>query len=116
MAFTIECALPAIHQQAQLVLAPDERSQSTRHRRCSEPLSHSAWLDYTVKLKRPFHAFERLRTAIFNHEQPGDQLMRSRGYQYRAGSGRCLHPRGYVRSIAENIGILARAGANHHRT
>ena len=41
--------------------------------------------------------------------------MRSRGYEYRAGSGRRLHPRGDIGRIAEYVGILAGAGANHHR-
>ena len=82
----------------------------------SVPPAHAAWLDYPVKLDRPFDSLERLRSAIFDHEQPGDQPMRSRGYQYCAGICRCLHPRGYVRSIAENIGVPAGARANHHRT
>jgi hypothetical protein len=48
----------------------------------------------SVKLDRPFDALERLRSAIFNHEQPEDQPMRICGYQYRARSCRRLHPRG----------------------
>src|SRR5579864_9721165 len=80
LAVAFEGALPTIHQQAQFVLAPDEWSQSTRRCRRFESSAHSAWLDYLVKLNRPFHALERLRSAIFNHEQPRYQSMRSRGY------------------------------------
>ena len=36
------------------------------------------------------------------------------GYQYRARSGGCLHPRGDIGSIAENIGIPAGPSPNHH--
>jgi len=51
--------------------------------------------------RHPFDAFERLRSAVFNYEQPGDQPMSIRGYQYSAWSSGCLHPRGDVRSISE---------------
>jgi len=114
-AFIIEGAFPTIHHQAQLVLAPDEWSQSTRCGYCFEPPSYSAWPHYPVKLNRPFHALKRLRSAIFNHEQPGDQPMRSRGYQYRVGRGCCLDARCEIRSIAEYVGFLASTGTNHHR-
>jgi hypothetical protein len=114
-AFIIEGAFPTIHQQAQLVLAPDEWSQCMRCCGRFEPPSYSAGLDYPVKLDRPLDALERLRPAIFNHEQPGDQPMRSRGYQYRVGRGCCLDARCEIRSIAEYVGFLASTGTNHHR-
>src|ERR1700732_1522995 len=107
LAIAIKGSFPTIHQQAQFVLAPDEWSQCMRCCGRFEPPAHAAWLDYPVELDRPFDSLERRRSAFFNHEQPGDQPMRVRGYQYRARSGRCLHPRGDVRSIAEYIGILA---------
>ena len=115
LAFAFEGTFPAIHQQAQFVLAPDEWSQSSRRRRRFEPPAYSAGLDYPVKLDRPFDALERLRSAIFDHEQPGDQPMRIRGYQYRAGIGGRLHARGDIGRVAEYIGVLAGACANHHR-
>ena len=106
LAFAFEGTFPTIHQQAQFVFAPDKWSQSTRCRGRFEPSSYSAWLDYPVKLDRPFDPLERLRSPIFNHEQPGDQPMRIRGYQYRAGSGGRLHPRGDIGRVAEYIGCL----------
>ena len=115
LAFALERALPAIHQQAQFVLAPDERSQSTRRGRRFEPPAHSAGLDYPVKLDRPFDSLERLRAAILDHEQPGDQPMRRVGDQHRAGFRGRLHPRRDIGRVAEYIGILARACAHHHR-
>ena len=116
LAFTIEGALPSIHQQAQFVLAPDEWSQPTRCRGCFEPPSHSAGPDYPVKLDRPFDPLERLRPAILDHEQPRDQSMRRGGYQHGAWFRSRLHARGDIGSVAEYVGLLAGAGANHHRS
>ena len=115
LALAIEHALPSIHQQAQFVLAPDERRQSTRSRGRFEPPAHSARLDYAVEPDRPFDAFERLRAALFDHEQPRDQPMRRIGDHHRARLRRRLHPRGDIGRVAEDVGVLARARANHHR-
>ena len=115
LAFAIEGTLPTIHQQAQFVLAPDEWSQSTRCRCRFEPPAYSARLDYPVKLDRPLNPLERLRSAIFDHEQPGDQSMHLRGYNYRARIGGRLHSRGDIGRIAEYVGVFARACAHHHR-
>ena len=115
LAFAFERALPTIHQQAQFVFAPDEWSQPTRCRGCFEPPAYSARLDYPVKLDRPFNPLERLRSAIFNHEQPGDQPMRCVGDHYGAGFRSRLHPRGDIGRIAEYVGVFARACADHHR-
>ena len=104
LAFAFESMFPTIHQQAQFVFAPHEWSQSSRRRACFEAPAYSAWLDYPVELDRPFNPLERLRSAIFNHEQPGNQPMRICGYQYSARTGRSLHPRSDVGSIAKNIG------------
>ena len=38
------------------------------------------------------------------------------GYQYRAGSGGFLHPRGDIGRVAEYVRVLAGARAHHHRT
>jgi len=73
LAFTVEGAFPTIYQQAKFVLSPDELGQSTRRRCRFEPSSHSARLDYSIKLDWPFDTLERLRSPIFDHEQPGDQ-------------------------------------------
>jgi hypothetical protein len=107
--------LPAIHQQTQFVFAPNEWSQSSRRRACFEAPAYSAWLDYSVKLDRPVNPLERMRSPILDHEQPGDQPMRIRAYQYRARSGGRLHPRGDIGRVAEYVGLLARAGAHHDR-
>ncbi len=48
LAFAIQRPLPTVHQRAQFVLAPDERSQSAGCRRRFEPPAHSAGLDYAV--------------------------------------------------------------------
>ena len=104
LAFAIEGALPAIHQQAQFVLAPDEWGQSTRRRGRFEPPAHSARPDYAIKLDRPFDALERLRSAILDHEQPRDQPMRGVGDHHRAGFGGRLHPRGNIGRVAEDVG------------
>ena len=92
---------PAIHQQAQFVFAPDEWSQSTRCRGCFEPPAYSAGLDYPVKLDRPFDPLERLRSAIFNHEQPRDQSMRGVGDNHRAWICSRLDPCGDIGRVAE---------------
>ena len=115
LAFTFDGTLPSTHQQAQFVFAPDKRSQSTRCRGRFEPPAYSAGLDYTVKLDRPFNPLERLRSAILDHEQPGDQPMRIRAYQYRARSGGRLHARGNIGRVAEYVGVFARTCAHHHR-
>jgi hypothetical protein len=66
-------------------------------------------------LDGPFDPLERLRSAILDHQQPGDLPMRIRAYQYRARSGGRLHARGDIGRVAEYIGLLARARADHHR-
>ena len=115
LAFAIQSSLPAAHQQAQFVFAPDERSQSARSRCRFEPSAHSAGLDYPVKLDRPLNALERLRPAILDHEQPGDQPMHSVGDHHRAGLRGRLHPRGDIGRVAEDVGVFARTCAHHHR-
>jgi hypothetical protein len=115
LAFTFDGTFPSIHQQTQFVFAPDERSQSSRRRACFETPAYSADLDYPVKLERRLNALERLCSAILDHEQPGDQPMRIRAYQYRARSGGRLHSSGDIRRVAEYITVFAGTCADHHR-
>ncbi len=67
-------------------------------------------------MQGPLHALERRRPACLDHKQPRDQPMRILGDHYRAGSGGFLHPRGNIGRVAEYVGVLAGARANHHRT
>ncbi len=106
LAFTIQHALPTIHQRAQFVLAPDECSQSTPRCRRLQPPAHSAGLDNPVELDWPFDTLERRRSATFDHEQARDQVMGILGYHHRAGSGCLLHPRGDIGRVAEYVGLL----------
>jgi len=78
LAFTIQHALPTIHQRAQFVLAPDECSQSTGCCRFQPP-THSAGLDYPVELKPSLNTLECRRAACLYDEQPRDQPMRILG-------------------------------------
>src|SRR5215472_7427625 len=48
---------PTIIKQAQFVLTPDERGQPADCGGGFKPSSHSARLNYPVKLERPFDAF-----------------------------------------------------------
>ena len=41
--------------------------------------------------------------------------MRCVGYQHGAGIGCRLHPRGDIGRVAEYVGLLAGARADHHR-
>jgi hypothetical protein len=84
-------------------------------RACFETPAYSADLDYPVKLERPLNTLERLCSAILDHEQPGDQPMRIRAYQYRARSGGRLHSSGDIRRVAEYIAVFAGTCADHHR-
>src|SRR6516165_11306372 len=77
--FTLLAALPARHQRAQLVLAPNERGKSTDCGGGFEPPSHSARLYYLVKLERPFDALQRRCLATLDHEQTRDQPMHGVG-------------------------------------
>src|SRR5215468_1692583 len=80
--FTLPAALPARHQRAQLVLTPDERGQPTDSSGGFEPSAYSAWLNYPVKLERPFDALQRRCPATLDHEQTGDQPMHSVGDEH----------------------------------
>jgi hypothetical protein len=115
LTFTVEGALPAIHQQAQFALAPDKGGQSMRFRNGLEPPSHAAGLHYPVKPDRPFDALERLYPAVFDHEEPRDQPMRCVGNHYAVRFRKRLHPRSYVGSVSEYVGFLARTCAHYHR-
>jgi hypothetical protein len=42
--------------------------------------------------------------------------MRGCGYQHRAGHSGRLQARGYIRSLAEYVGIVAYTRADHHPT
>src|ERR1700676_2887527 len=77
LTFTFERTLPSIHQRAQFVFAPDERSQATGRSRHVETSARSARPDYAIELERPFDALEFLRAAILDHEQARNQPMRS---------------------------------------
>src|SRR6202035_4731816 len=111
-----EDPFPPIYERAQFVLAPDERCQSMRRRGRFEPPSYTTRSNYAVESNRPLDALERLRSAIFYYEQPGDQPMGVRGYQYGAGIGYGLHARGDIGGVAEYVGLPARTRADHHRT
>jgi len=105
LSVTLARLVPAVQEQTQFVLPPDERCQPT-HCRGSEPSPHSAWLDNAVQSNRMFNAFERLRALILDHEQPGDEMMHRRGYQNRVGCRGGLHPGRDVRHVAEHIRFL----------
>src|SRR5712692_10084496 len=115
LSFTVQHAFPTIHQRAQFILAPDEWRKSSRRRDRFESSANSARLDNAIKLGRPFDALERLRAAVFDHEQPRDQPMHRVGDHHGARLRSPLHACRDIRRVAEYVGLLADARTNHHR-
>ncbi|MFZ1121371.1 MAG: hypothetical protein WAN81_14180, partial [Candidatus Binataceae bacterium] len=64
-------------------------------------------------MDRPFDALERLRSAIFNHEQPGDQPMHCVGDNHGAGFRDRLHSRGNIGRVAKYVAVFASTCAYH---
>ena len=60
------------------------------------------------------NSLEYARSECLDYEQSRYQAMRSCRYQYPAWRRSRLEPRGDIWRIAENVGLLACAGANHY--
>jgi hypothetical protein len=101
--------LPAIDERSELHVAPDEARQVSR--RDVESAAHPARLHDAIERHRLAHAFEHLRPAVLDHEQPGDQALRRGRDHHRVRLGRALHARGDVRRLAEDLAAVG----DHHR-
>jgi hypothetical protein len=115
LTFTLERAIPSIHQRAQFVLAPDERGQATGRSRRVETPARSARLDDPINLDRTLDTLERLRATILDYEQARDQPMRGVGDCDGARFGGGVYARRDIGRIAEDVGFLAGARAYYHR-
>src|SRR5215469_1653940 len=101
-------SLPATHQQAHIIFAPDKWCLNAR-RRTVRASTHYRGLDCAIELDRMLNALELLRTTILDHEQARDQLMHCRGNHHRVGVRGRLHARRDVGCVAKDVGLLTAA-------
>ena len=106
LTLTLTDAFPAAQQRAQLLFAADERGQSAGCRCSFEAPAHPARPHDAIKLDRPLDALERLRAAVLDHEQPGNQPLRGVADHHSARLGGGLHARGDIRRVAERIDCI----------
>jgi hypothetical protein len=113
--FTVDGAVPAVHQQAQFFLPPDEGSKSSR--RCHrEPPAHPAGPDDAIELYRLGNAFQDLRAALFDHKQSRDEPLRGISDEHGSRCSRRLDAGGDIRRFSEHSRTCTGASTYHHRT
>src|SRR5215472_12273933 len=115
LTFTLASAFPTAEQQAHLVVAPDERSLGGVSSAVSLP-PRGVWLNHSIELKRMRDALERLRAAILDHEQAGNELMDRGADDYRVALGGALNACGHVGCITEHVRAFVVRIADHYRS
>ena len=111
LALAVLRQLPAVHQQAALLLAARERRQ-TACRRDGQPAAYPARPHDAIERHRLAHALEHLRASVLDDEYPGHDPLRRRRDDDRVGRGRALYPCRDVRRLAEDLAAIG----DHHRS
>ena len=93
-------ALPAVHQQADLLLPPHQACQASR-RRHVEPGLRSALVQDPVHHEGLGQAFEVLRPEGLTHKIAVDQVRGGLADHHRIGGRQSLQAGGDVRGLAE---------------
>ena len=106
LAVALPRPLPAPHQHRHLVVAADQRRELAG----AGASSAAARADDPEQNRRLGYTFQRVRAALFRHEQSGDLALHPRRDQHRAWLGERLHTRGDVRYVPVDF-----SGRIHHR-
>jgi hypothetical protein len=115
LAMSLAHLLPAIEQEPELLLAPDERRELLGERGV-EAAADPAPPDRTVDRDRLLDPLEPLAPEALGEEDPRDQSKRRSAHHHRVRLGRRLQPCCHVRGVAEGKRLppLATAHLAHH--
>ena len=92
-------ALPALDQDPEIVVAPDERRLDAR----AGATAPTAGAHDTMQNRRARNAFEFMRAFVFDNEQARDLSPHGRRDEHCSRLGGALHPSGEVGSVAKYL-------------
>ncbi len=101
-------ALPALDEDPEIVVAPDERRLDAR---AGAPAAAAGAHD-PMQYRRARNAFEFMRAFVFDDEQARDLSPHGRRDEHCSRLGGALHPSGEVGRVAEHLA----GGIHDHRT
>lgn len=115
MPFAILGLLPAVHHQADLFVAPNERRQPGDGRRL-EATFRCAFPTHGVDAHRLGNASQRLHAEVFEVERAAHQPLGAGANHQLIGNGHAFKPGGNIRGLTQGQALMTPASPHlaHH--